>query len=130
MPVGLQELCARFLAQALPSASTRPTPVHAPTAALTYSHMFHRDICTPLVVAPGYGCIAEPWHTCRGLKRGTLGGRSPEALALLNPQLPLLVRALASRAAPVVSLSLRILASLVQLPLKGAQPTCCRHVVG
>ena len=55
-----------------------------------------------------------------GLKRGTLGGRSPEALALLNPQLPLLVRALGSRAAPVVSLALRVLASLVQLPLKGA----------
>ena len=56
----------------------------------------------------------------RGLKRGTLGGRSPEALALLNPQLPLLVRALGSRSAAVVSLALRVLASLVQLPLKGA----------
>jgi len=58
---------------------------------------------------------------CRGLKRGTLGGRSPEALALLSPQLPLLVRALGSRSAAVVSLALRVLASLVQLPLKGVQ---------
>ncbi len=56
-----------------------------------------------------------------GLKRGTLGGRSPEALALLNPQLPLLVRALGSRSAAVVSLALRVLASLIQLPLKGVQ---------
>ena len=56
-----------------------------------------------------------------GLKKGTLGGRSEEALALLDPMLPLLIRALASRHAHSVSLALKCLAVLVRLPLPGQQ---------
>ena len=54
-----------------------------------------------------------------GLKKGTLGGQSPEALALLDPMLPLLVRALRSRHADSVSLALKCLAFLIRLPLPG-----------
>jgi hypothetical protein len=57
-----------------------------------------------------------------GLKRGSLGGRTPTALSLLDPMLPLLVRALGSRSAACVSLALRTLALLVQLPLPGEPP--------
>lgn len=53
------------------------------------------------------------------LKKGTLGGQSPEALALLDPMLPLLVRALRSRHANSVSLALKCLAFLIRLPLPG-----------
>ena len=54
------------------------------------------------------------------LKRGRLNKRSPGSIALLDPMLPLLVRALASRSSSVVSLALRVLAHLVSLPLPGA----------
>ena len=53
------------------------------------------------------------------LKKGTLGGQSPAALALLDPMLPLLVRALRSRHAKSVSLALKCLAFLIRLPLPG-----------
>lgn len=53
------------------------------------------------------------------LKKGTLGGQSPAALALLDPMLPLLVRALRSRHANSVSLALKCLAFLIRLPLPG-----------
>ncbi|KAL0018407.1 hypothetical protein WJX79_009395 [Trebouxia sp. C0005] len=56
-------------------------------------------------------------HT--GLKKGNLGGQSPEALALLDPMLPLLVGALGSRHANSVSLGLKCLAFLIRLPLPG-----------
>ncbi|KAL0044331.1 hypothetical protein WJX82_000142 [Trebouxia sp. C0006] len=52
-----------------------------------------------------------------GLKKGNLGGQSPAALALLDPMLPLLVRALGSRHANSVSLALKCLAFLIRLPL-------------
>lgn len=54
------------------------------------------------------------------LKKGTLGGQSPAALALLDPMLPLLVRALRSRHANSVSLALKCLAFLIRLPLPGS----------
>ncbi|KAK9818396.1 hypothetical protein WJX72_012002 [[Myrmecia] bisecta] len=54
-----------------------------------------------------------------GLKKGSLGGRSPQALAMLDPLLPLLVRAMKSRHATSVSLALRSLAFLVPLALPG-----------
>ena len=54
-----------------------------------------------------------------GLKKGSLGGQSPAALALLDPMLPLLVRAVKSRHANSVSLALKCLAVLVRLPLPG-----------
>lgn len=54
-----------------------------------------------------------------GLKKGTLAGHSNTALALLDPMLPLLIRALASRHANSVSLALKSLAVLVRLPLPG-----------
>ena len=57
------------------------------------------------------------------LKKGTLGGQSPAALALLDPMLPLLVRALRSRHANSVSLALKCLAFLIRLPLPGQQFT-------
>ncbi|KAL0035339.1 hypothetical protein WJX77_001780 [Trebouxia sp. C0004] len=56
-------------------------------------------------------------HT--GLKKGNLGGQSPAALALLDPMLPLLVRAVGSRHANSVSLALKCLAFLIRLPLPG-----------
>ena len=43
-------------------------------------------------------------------------------MGLLNPLLPLLVRALSSRSAAIVSLALRVLTYLVQLPLPGMSP--------
>ena len=52
-----------------------------------------------------------------GVTKGTLGGRSPEALGRLDPLLPLLVRALHCRHSASVSLALRTLAALVALPL-------------
>ena len=61
-------------------------------------------------------------HT--GLKKGNLGGQSPAALALLNPMLPLLVRALGSRHANSVSLALKCLAFLIRLPLPGTPFLC------
>lgn len=57
-----------------------------------------------------------------GLKKGKLGGQSPAALALLDPMLPLLVRAVRSRHAASVSLALKSLAVLVRLPLPGMLP--------
>ena len=54
-----------------------------------------------------------------GLKKGNLGGQSPAVLALLDPMLPLLVRALRSRHANSVSLALKCLSFLVRLPLPG-----------
>ena len=54
-----------------------------------------------------------------GLKKGSLGGQSPAALAMLDPMLPLLVRALRSRHANSVSLALKCLAFLIRLPLPG-----------
>lgn len=54
-----------------------------------------------------------------GLKKGNLGGQSPAALALLDPMLPLLIRALRSRHANSVSLALKCLSFLVRLPLPG-----------
>lgn len=51
-----------------------------------------------------------------GIKRGTLGGRTPQQLAEMDPLLPLLARALHSRHSDVVSLSLRCLCFLVRLP--------------
>ena len=62
-------------------------------------------------------------HT--GLKKGNLGGQSPAALALLDPMLPLLVRALGSRHANSVSLALKCLAFLIRLPLPGMPFLCC-----
>ena len=62
-------------------------------------------------------------HT--GLKKGTLGGQSPEALAMLDPMLPLLVRALRSRHANSVSLALKCLAFLIRLPLPGHPQKPC-----
>lgn len=59
---------------------------------------------------------------CSYLKRGKLSKRSPASMGLLNPLLPLLVRALASRSAAIVSLTLRVLTYLVQLPLPGENP--------
>lgn len=55
------------------------------------------------------------------LKKGTLGGLSPAALALLDPMLPLLIRALRSRHANSVSLALKCLAFLIRMPLPGTQ---------
>lgn len=56
---------------------------------------------------------------CRGLKRGSLGGRTPEATAQLDPLLPLLARALRSRHSTSVSLALRCMCHAVRLPLPG-----------
>ncbi len=61
-------------------------------------------------------------HT--GLKKGNLGGQSTAALALLDPMLPLLVRALGSRHANSVSLALKCLAFLIRLPLP-SMPFLC-----
>ncbi len=61
-------------------------------------------------------------HT--GLKKGNLGGQSPAALALLDPMLPLLVRALGSRHVNSVSLALKCLAFLIRLPLP-SMPFLC-----
>lgn len=55
----------------------------------------------------------------RGLKKGSLSGRTPEMAAMLDPLLLHLAAALKSRHAAVVELSLRILSHLVQLPLPG-----------
>ena len=56
-------------------------------------------------------------HT--GLKKGGLASRDPGTLALLDPMLPLLVRALRSRQEASVSLALKSLTIAVQLPLPG-----------
>ena len=58
------------------------------------------------------------------LKKGTLGGQSPATLALLDPMLPLLIRALRSRHANSVSLALKCLAFLIRLPLPGTHTLC------
>lgn len=54
------------------------------------------------------------------LRKGPLVGRAPATLDLLNPLLPLLVRCLACRHAATVSLALRCMALLIDLPLPGA----------
>jgi U3 small nucleolar RNA-associated protein 20 len=53
------------------------------------------------------------------VKKGVLSGRSPETLGLLDPLLPLLVRALACRHPGSVAVALRLLSVLVGLPLPG-----------
>lgn len=56
-------------------------------------------------------------HTA--LRKGPLTGRTPATLNLLNPLLPLLVRCMACRHAATVSLGLRCMALLIDLPLPG-----------
>ncbi len=55
------------------------------------------------------------------VKKGVLSGRSPKALGLLDPLLPLLVRALACRHPGSVAVALRLLSVLVGLPLPGLE---------
>lgn len=53
------------------------------------------------------------------LRKGPLVGRDPAVLALINPLLPLLVRCLACRHAGTVSLALRCMSLIIDLPLPG-----------
>lgn len=61
-----------------------------------------------------------------GVRRGALAraARSARLLGLLDPALPLLVRALRSRHTGCVSLALRCLSHLVGLPLPGLPAAC------
>ncbi|EFN57812.1 hypothetical protein CHLNCDRAFT_51116 [Chlorella variabilis] len=58
-----------------------------------------------------------------GLRKGTINPRSPGAGELLDPLLPLLVRALRSRHAPSVTTALQALSLLMQSQLPGLQKT-------
>lgn len=66
----------------------------------------------------------RPQLLLSSLRRGALAGRSPATLGLLDPMLPVLVRALRCRHGGSVTLALRALSHLVTLPLPGVGGAC------
>lgn len=67
-------------------------------------------------------------HTA--LRKGPLTGREQPTLDLLNPLLPMFVRCLACRHAATVSLALRCMALLIDLPLAGTETAVSCGVFG
>lgn len=109
-----REEAARARAKAAVGAATSVAPKERAAAAAASDEeraALHEHLLTEFGLTVLQGALKAP--------RGALSARDPETLALLEPLLPLLVRALAGRNSSAVALALRVLSGLVALPIPG-----------
>lgn len=106
------------------SCCTPVSPAAAPSEALDdHDSSLHEYLVVEFVLTLLY----------TGIRKGGLASKNPETLGLVDPLLPLLVRALHCRHSPSVSLALKCMATLVNLPLPGlkeAAPAAGKAVSG